>query len=206
MRSDLSFHSTTKGVMKWTSNIDGLMFHLRSLSVRKASGAEVNPDAAFDQVKKQIKSIREKRNTVYFIGNGASASIASHVSADMAKNAHVPTEVFTDLCLITAIANDLSYEEVFAEPLRRRMKKGDMLVVISSSGNSPNLIRGAETARDLGGIVVTLSAMGEENKLRKMGTLNFYVPAQTYGMAETSHAAILHYWIDRLITGEERNG
>lgn len=76
------------------------------------------------------------------------------------------------------------------------MVVGDMLVAISSSGNSPNVLSGAETARKLGGAVITLSAMKEENALRKLGVLNFYIPGQTYGLAETGHAAILHFWMD----------
>jgi D-sedoheptulose 7-phosphate isomerase len=98
--------------------------------------------------------------------------------------------------LITAIANDISYEEVFAEPLRWYMKKGDMLVSISSSGNSSNVVRAVKMARSLGGIVITLSAMGENNETRKMGDLNFYISAQTYGLAESAHAVILHHWMD----------
>jgi DNA-binding MurR/RpiR family transcriptional regulator len=122
--------------------------------------------------------------------------MASHVAADLAKNAHVHTEVFSDLSLITAIANDLDYEEVFAEPLRRRMAEGDMLIAISSSGESPNVLRAVEEATRLGGLVVTLSAMRPTNHLRTRGALNLYVPADNYGLAESCHAAILHHWID----------
>ena len=99
---------------------------------------------------------------------------------------------------MTALANDISYEEVYAEPLRWNMKAGDMLVAISSSGNSPNIVRAVKTAQSLNGTVVTLSAMGEDNAIRRLGDLNFYVPAQTYGLAETAHAAILHYWMDMI--------
>ena len=122
--------------------------------------------------------------------------MASHFAADVAKNAGIRTNVFTDTALMTALANDLCYEEVYAEQLRWNMKAGDMLVAISSSGNSPNIVRAVKTAQSLNGTVVTLSAMGEDNAIRKLGDLNFYVPAQTYGMAETAHAAILHYWMD----------
>lgn len=188
--------------MNWISNIDDLMFCLRSLSVLDAFGEGIDPDSAFVKLQEYTLQIRESSKTIYLVGNGASASMASHVSADLAKNAHVHTEVFTDISLITAVANDLSYEEVFAEPLRRRMAQGDMLVAISSSGNSPNVLRGAETAKELGGTVITFSAMNEENKLRKLGNLNFHIPAQTYGLAETSHAALLHFWIDQVVTEE----
>ena len=130
--------------------------------------------------------------------------MASHVAADLAKNGHVHTEVFSDLSLITAIANDMGYEEVFSEPLRRRMTSGDMLVAISSSGESGNVLRAVEESQMLKGVVVTLSAMNRENTLSTKGDLNFYVPAATYGLAETCHAAILHHWIDKIVERKSR--
>ncbi|TRZ54092.1 SIS domain-containing protein [bacterium] len=147
--------------------------------------------------------VRKNSQTIFLIGNGASASMASHVAADLAKNAKIRTEVFSDLSLITAIANDISYEEVFAEPLKRRMSAGDMLIAISSSGQSPNILRATEEAKKREGLVITLSAMNHGNPLSKSGLLNFYVPAITYGLAETCHAAILHYWIDQVVSSQK---
>ena len=124
--------------------------------------------------------------------------MASHFAADVAKNAGIRTYVFTDSALITALANDTRYEEVYAEPLRWYMQKSDMLIAISSSGNSPNVVNAVKTAEQIGGTVITLSAMSPDNSIRKMGDINFYIPAQTYGMAETAHAAILHFWMDSI--------
>jgi len=138
------------------------------------------------------------RRTIFFVGNGASASMASHTAVDLAKNSRMHTEVFTDLALITAVGNDIGYDSVYSEPLRHRLEGGDMLVAISSSGMSPNILRAVEVARTQGGVVATLSAMSEDNALRRLGDLNFYVPARSYGFAESAHAAILHYWIDRM--------
>ena len=186
--------------MNWISNIDILDSHLRLLSIRDSAGQEIDPDNAFRKWRDYSLHIREQRKTVYLIGNGASASMASHVSADLAKNAYIHAQVFSDLSLITSIANDLGYEDVFAEPIRRRMLEGDMLITISSSGQSPNILRAAEEANSRGGLVITLSSMNPENSLRKQGILNCYIPADNYGMAETCHAAILHYWIDQVIS------
>jgi len=132
-------------------------------------------------------------------GLSDSASMASHFAADLAKNGRVRTGVFTDLSLITAVADDVNYESVFSEPLRWQMTEGDMPVAISSSGNSPNVPAGCEAAVSLGGFVVTLSAMKPDNALRSSGNLNFYVPAETYGAAETCHAAILHFRMDQML-------
>jgi len=183
----------------WSINVDEIEKSLLSLTATNCDGKPLDIEAAFALWVDWTVQIREQKRTIFLIGNGASASMASHVAADLAKNVHVHAEVFSDLSLITAIANDISFNEVFAEPLRRRMKSGDMLVAISSSGQSVNVLKAAEEARKLDGSMVTLSAMKGDNPLTSKGDLNFYVPAATYGMAETCHAAILHYWIDKTI-------
>ena len=190
--------------MTWLNHIKELNRVMNGLSVFRSDGAETSIGKALLLWEKTTLSIRDQKKTIFLIGNGASASMASHAAADLAKNAHLRTEVFSDLSLITAFANDMGYENVFAEPLRNTMCAGDMLVAISSSGQSTNVIRAVEQASRLGGFVVTLSAMKPENKLRAMGMLNFYIPADTYGNAETGHAAILHYWIDQTIVDQEK--
>lgn len=188
--------------LKWSANINEIGKCLQSISASQAEAGNISVDGAFGIWSDMTVSIKKRKRTIFLIGNGASASMASHVAADLAKNGHVHTEVFSDLSLITAIANDLSYDEVFAEPLRRRMKSGDMLVAISSSGQSLNVLKAVKEARILDGFVVTLTAMKSDNTLASKGDLNFYVPASTYGLAETCHAAVLHHWIDKIV---ERN-
>ncbi len=182
----------------WSRNVYCLTAFLENLVVTDATGARLEQDEGFRLWVEVANTIRDHHKAVYLVGNGASASMASHMAADLAKNARLHTEVFSDLALITAIANDISFDEVFAEPLRRRMKVGDMLVAISSSGRSPNVLKAAAEARELGGFVVTLTAMKAGNPLRASGDLNFYISAPTYGEAETCHAAILHHWMDYL--------
>jgi len=184
--------------MIWSDKVGTLARLLSELSVTEAGGGALEIEAGYARWIEATKTVRDQDRTIYFIGNGASASMASHFSADMAKNGRVHTQVFTDPSLVTAIGNDMGYEHVFAEPLRRRARAGDMLVAISSSGRSPNILAAAEVARELKLTLVTLSAMNSDNPLRAGGDLNFYVAAETYGNAETSHAAILHHWMDAL--------
>ena len=181
---------------KWQQNINDLCNLLEDLSVQDSQGINLEVDEAFSRVTELTFRVKSKGGTIYFIGNGASASMASHFSADMAKSGGVRTMVFTDPSLITAVANDVSYEDVYAEPLKWYMKSKDMVVAISSSGNSPNIVRALHQAKETGGTVITISAMKGENAIRKLGDLNFHVPANTYGFAETAHAAILHFWMD----------
>jgi D-sedoheptulose 7-phosphate isomerase len=185
--------STSSGWRAAHRRLDEL---LQGLSFRDRAGAELGQDEGFARWCAATEQLRRAAGTIYLVGNGASASMASHFSADLAKNAQLHTEVFSDLALITAIANDLGYDRVFAEPLLRRARPGDVLVAISSSGASPNVLGAARVARDHGMSLFTLSAMAPTNPLRAVGDLNAYVAATTYGEAETCHAAILHHWMD----------
>ena len=171
---------------------------LSALSFRDRAGRELPVEDGFARWRDAAVAVRSRRRVCYFVGNGASASLASHFSADLAKNGRVPTHVFTDPALLTAVGNDCGYEQVFAEPLSRMGNPGDLLVAISSSGRSPNVLRAVETARELGLTIVTLSSMDPANPLRTLGDLNGYVPGITYGHCETCHAAVLHYWMDRV--------
>ena len=189
--------------MNWKLHIHKISELLDSLFITDENQQNVSADLGFDKLIKLSLKVKETQRTIYFIGNGASASMASHCAADLAKNAGIHTKVFSDLSLITAISNDLGYENVFAEPLRIRGKEGDMVIAISSSGNSPNIIKAAEVAKDNKINFITLTAMSPENKARKLGNLNIYLPAETYGNAESSHAVVLHYWMDQLIIGTD---
>lgn len=179
----------------WGNHVGDLHNILTAVSCR-LNGKEIDMEAGFEKWKTFTMNLRNDKGTIYLIGNGASASMASHLAADLAKNAHLHTEVFSDLSLITAISNDMGFDNVFAEPLRRRARTGDILVAISSSGRSQNILDAVKAANEMNMTVVTLSAMNSDNPLRKTGTINIYVSAQTYGSAETCHAAILHYWMD----------
>ncbi|XXJ20110.1 SIS domain-containing protein [Desulfovibrio caledoniensis] len=182
--------------MGWTTSLRELTNALEHLVITDGQGAVLEVDAGYALLRDWIIACREDRRRVYFVGNGASASMASHFSTDLAKNAEVPTEVFTDCSLVTATGNDFGYEQTFAYPLGQRMVAGEVLIAISSSGNSPNAVAAVEKARELSGRAVTVTAMSPDNRMRALGDLNFYLPAQTYGMAESGHGAVLHHLID----------
>ena len=182
----------------WALQVERTGSLLSRVEFFEGSGKRLDPDAGFSKWRRMAERIRGAGRAVFFIGNGASASMASHCATDLAKNAHVCAQVFSDFSAITAAANDTGYDRVFATLLEQQAQAGDMLVAISSSGNSPNIIEALKLARRMDLATVTLSAMDPQNSSRALGSLNVYVPAQTYGDAETCHAAILHYWIDTL--------
>ncbi|MFO0624987.1 MAG: SIS domain-containing protein [Polyangiales bacterium] len=143
--------------------------------------------------------------TQFFVGNGASSALASHVAADWTKNGGIASLALTDAALLTAAANDLGVEEMFASPLARLGRAGDLLVTISSSGNSPNILRAIAAARAAGMRVVTFSGLRPDNQSRALGDANVYVPARTYGIVESAHQVLLHAWLDAFLGVEEWN-
>lgn len=179
----------------------GFIFdHLSKVMVSEGNGDELDVEEGFRKWSEIGLAAKEKGACMYFVGNGASAMMASHMAVDASKNGSIRAAAFNDVALLTAVSNDIAYEEVFAEPLSRMAHPGDILVSISSSGNSPNVVRAIEKAREIGLTTITLSGMDENNKSRWMGDLNFYVPAATYGVVESAHQIILHYWMDSYIT------
>lgn len=106
--------------------------------------------------------------------------------------------MLTDPALITCLANDFGYEHVYSFALAAMVAPGDLLVAISSSGKSPNILNGVGAAKSAGASVVTLSGFGAANPLRSLGDVNLYVDSMDYGTVELEHAAILHRLTDRL--------
>lgn len=172
---------------------------LSKISSTDASGTRIFVDAAVTKVIKEIILRNKRGNKIMLIGNGGSSAIANHIATDLLKNAQLRALTFTDPSLLTCVSNDLGYEFVFSRPLSLIAKKNDILFSISSSGNSKNILNATRAARKIGCFVITLSGFKENNCLRKMGNVNFYIPSDSYGYVETVHAALCHYLVDILV-------
>jgi len=181
------------------SYIDTISTAVKNLIITDSREQSMHSTAALSKWCLETLKAKEFNQTIYMVGNGASAMMASHMAADATKNGMIRCLAFNDPALMTAVSNDISYEECFALPLKRFAKPGDVLITISSSGNSPNIIKAIVTAKSIDMYVITLSGMKADNRSRKMGDLNLYVPAETYGVVESSHQIILHCWLDRFI-------
>lgn len=154
-------------------------------------------DAALEQWTERAKATRDDlHGLTFFCGNGASASMAEHMSHDWFQNAKMNTYTCSEVSHITAISNDLSYEDVFSYRIERILSEKDILVTISSSGNSPNIVKALKAGREKGAYCITLSGMKADNRSRALGDLNFYVPLDFYGLVESAHAVILHAALD----------
>jgi D-sedoheptulose 7-phosphate isomerase len=143
-----------------------------------------------------LGEIQNKKNRIYLVGNGGSAAIASHSAIDLLKNGNIPATAFNDASLLTCISNDIGFEDVFAKPIEMLAREGDLVICISSSGRSANIIKAANTAKAKGCSVLTLSGFEPDNPLRTLGNINFFVPSFSYGFLEIIHQYILHCILD----------
>ena len=184
---------------QWNEYLTSVVAGLRDVIVTDRSGAPVATIDAFRQWVDLANTVHERGNTIFFIGNGGSAGIASHMAADACKNGGLRALAFNDVAMMTATANDLAFDQVFALPLARLARAGDLVISISSSGNSPNIVRGLEQARTVPMHIVTLSGWKADNRSRSLGDLNFYIGAARYGWIESAHLLILHFWLDQYL-------
>ena len=179
---------------------------LKKMIVTDKEGNLLSHEAAFDIWADRVRKVQtETKGLIFFCGNGASASMAEHMSHDWFQNAVVNTTTCAEVSHITAISNDIDYAHVFSYRIGRILSEKDMLVGISSSGNSPNIVNAIEAARKNGAFTISVSGKKEDNKIRHMGDLNFYVPLETYGEVESAHAVVLHaaldYFLDKYMGG-----
>ena len=181
----------------WNGYRNMVMAILDRLAVTGRDRAAISPEDAFGRWVEMATRL-DRNGSIHLVGNGASASMASHYAADITKNCGIRANVFTDCALITALANDNGYENAYAVALDRYGRPGDLMVAISSSGDSPNIVNACRKAGCMGVALVTLSAKKPDNAIRSLGDLNFYVPGETFSLAESAHAVILHHWTDRL--------
>lgn len=153
---------------------------------------------ALEVMAEKFRRAHDAGGRVFFVGNGGSAGIASHMATDWTKNGRVRSLALNDASALTCMANDFGYENVFARQLRAQATPADCLVAISSSGNSPNILAAVEEAQTIGlRFVMTLSGMDNANKLRWKGDINLWVPSDDYGVIECAHLILLHTMVGR---------
>lgn len=133
-----------------------------------------------------IKSLKKSKKII-IIGNGGSSSIASHACVDFIKCCKIKAVNFNEYNLITCFANDFKYENWVKEALKIYMEKGDLVILISSSGTSSNIINAAKYVVSKKNKLVTLSGFKKNNKLSLLGDINIWVNSKNYNIVETLH-------------------
>lgn len=147
---------------------------------------------------KFIKILNEfkKKKTVHIFGNGGSASIASHFSMDLTNNSNIKCLNYNDASLITCYSNDFGYDKWISKTLSKYGEKGDLLILISSSGKSKNMISAVKTAKIKNFYkIITLTGFNKNNPLKRSGDINLWVNSKEYNIVENIH----QFWLLMLV-------
>ncbi len=154
-------------------------------------------------LKKIIKKVKKDKKKIIIFGNGGSAAIASHFSVDLTKNAKVRAVNFNEADLITCFSNDYGYENWVKKAIEYYSDKGDILILISSSGTSKNIVNAAKYAKRKKIKLITFSGINKNNPIRKIGNINFFVDSKAYNIVENIHQIILLSLVDLIIGKSE---
>ena len=163
----------------------------------KAAHASVDK-GKLEEARKLLAAAYEGGASVYACGNGGSASISNHLACDHSKGAQTDTDLrpkvvslATNMEIITAIANDISFDDIFVYQLKTLAEPGDVLLTISSSGDSENVVRAAQWAKDNGLDVISFTGFSG-GRTAKLAKVNLHVEGDNYGVVEDTHQGLMH--------------
>jgi D-sedoheptulose 7-phosphate isomerase len=169
---------------------------LNETEASDAAGARLDTARALEGAVELLLAVRAAGRAVLLVGNGGSAAIVAHVHNDLSNALGIRSLTFTDPAALTCLANDHGYASAYERPTALWAQDGDLMVAVSSSGRSENILRAARAARERGARLLTFTGFAADNPLRSMGTLNFWVPSQRYGHVEVAHQALAHLITD----------
>jgi D-sedoheptulose 7-phosphate isomerase len=145
-----------------------------------------------------LSQLAQHHGEVFVLGNGGSAAIAAHVANDLTNVSGVHADALQNMAELTCHANDYGYDHAYARLLSHKMHANDVLLAISSSGKSSNLLHAVAMARQKEAKVLTFTGFSSDNPLRQLGDLNLWLDCHDYGIVEVGHQLLLHYLSDRL--------
>lgn len=180
-------------------HLENYSLALSNCIITEKDGEVLELSAGISRAVAMVDKVKSLNRTLCFIGNGGSASIASHMSIDFWNTAGIKSLAFNDSSQLTCLGNDYGYSQIFQKPLEMFMSQDDLLFAISSSGKSENILNGARAARAKGGAVITLSGFEKDNPLSTLGDLNFYLPSSHYGIVEVNHQLLCHCILDTIM-------
>jgi D-sedoheptulose 7-phosphate isomerase len=188
-------NTSIKTPVEWMNNLGQVLQKTRA----KISGKEVPLLDAYAHLESVFKSTRAQDASVWWVGNGGSAAMCAHLSQDMLNKLKMRSLVLADAPLLTCMANDFGYPNIYRRPLETLARKGDLIIAISSSGKSENILKCAELAKEKGMGLVSLSAFDLNNPLWSFSSdVAFYLDSNLYGVVEVGHEAVLHAAIETL--------
>ena len=155
-------------------------------------------ESGLHQLFQLIKEMKEKGN-IFIIGNGGSAAVASHAAIDLRNVCKVSAFALNDPATLTCLSNDYGYENSYSGYLDVSARAGDLLLAISSSGESANILNAVGAAKEHGVMTITFSGFESTNSLRAVGDMNFWCDSNDYGIVEISHQFLIHNVTDRFL-------
>lgn len=190
-----------KNPLEWLKALNEVIFSTQC----RIEHEKVELDAGCLHAKQLIETVMKKGKSIWWVGNGGSAAICSHLSQDLLNKLGARSFYLGDASLMTCMANDFGYEKVYLKPLEKLAVRGDLLIALSSSGNSENIVLCAKFATCSGMKLISFSGFEKENRLRQLSAdLSFYVPAKVFGLVEVSHEAVLHSIIEWIWAEKEQ--
>lgn len=150
-----------------------------------------------------VNKVKERNSKVIIVGNGGSAAISSHIAVDFTKACSVRAVNFNEADLITCFANDFGYENWVVEALKAYADDKDLVILLSSSGTSPNIVNAGGYCKVHGIDLITLTGFKKGNQLSKLGNLNVWVDSEYYNFIEMIHHVWLVALVDKLAIGDE---
>lgn len=166
----------------------------------------INEPSAVDElvnIKEVFQKTSQDGKKVILAGNGGSAAMASHVAVDITKNAGIRATTFNEYDLITTLANDYGYENWISKGIEFYYNPGDIVVLISASGESKNVLNAAKTALTLGLQTITFSGFKDNNPLKTLGDINLWVNSKIYNVVEMTHHIWLLAIVDMIISDNQ---
>lgn len=153
-------------------------------------------DVNFKEISKFLIKLKKFRKKIIIFGNGGSANIANHIANDLTNASKIKTLSFADVGIITCFTNDYGYENWVSKAIEYHYEKGDIIILISSSGMSMNMVKAAIKCEKEKKYFITLSGFDKKNKLYKYGNCKFYVNSKSYNYVELVHMQILMSIVD----------
>jgi len=167
-----------------------------------SNGGDLDVEAGVDRIYEELQRAKEARQGVFIVGNGGSAAVASHAVTDFVNKGGLRASTLHDPALLTCMTNDYGYEDAFARTLSTLAREEDVLIAISSSGQSVNIHNAVRRMKEIKGRTISLSGFQQDNPLRSLGDLNFWIDSDDYGFVEMGHLFLLHHIADRFASGK----
>jgi D-sedoheptulose 7-phosphate isomerase len=153
-----------------------------------------------DEVEKKILKLKkDKKGKIILLGNGGSAAAASHLMVDFTKQAKIKSINFNEVGLVTAFANDYGYDKYLQKALDFYADKNDIVILISVSGNSANLVNAAKYCVRKSIFCISFTGSKKKNKLNKLSNIFVHVKSNAYNIVECMHLMYLTYLVDKII-------